>query len=197
MRMKSPIASASLSVSVPGSMHLSTSMRAGRMQGDDAMGPVRPDGPTTKGTGTLMSSNAIDRRTFLATAGVIPVAVRALGAQAPGLEPGFTSLFDGRSLAGWSVQDGPDPHSTSRTARSSSTRGPISRRGCGRRGSTRTSISAASFRQGLDELRHLPPRARARPQHVVRDEDQHLSPDGREPRPSRWARSSRWCRRSR
>jgi hypothetical protein len=54
-----------------------------------------------------MSSDAIDRRTFLATAGVIPIAVRALGAQAPGLESGFTSIFDGRTLAGWSVQEGP------------------------------------------------------------------------------------------
>jgi hypothetical protein len=49
----------------------------------------------------------MDRRTFLATAGLMPVAVRALGAQASGLEPGFVSLFDGQSLSGWSVQEGP------------------------------------------------------------------------------------------
>ena len=49
----------------------------------------------------------INRRTFLATAGIVPVAVRALHAQSPGTESGFASLFDGKTLAGWSVQEGP------------------------------------------------------------------------------------------
>jgi hypothetical protein len=54
-----------------------------------------------------MAGDTINRRTFLATAGVVPAAVRALHAQSPGVEPGFVSLFDGRTLAGWSVQEGP------------------------------------------------------------------------------------------
>jgi hypothetical protein len=45
------------------------------------------------------------RRRFLATAAAVPAAVRALGGQA--IEPGFVPLFDGQSLAGWSVQEGP------------------------------------------------------------------------------------------
>ena len=49
----------------------------------------------------------MNRRTFLATAGLVPAAVRALHAQSPGVEPGFVSLFDGQTLAGWSVQEGP------------------------------------------------------------------------------------------
>jgi 3-keto-disaccharide hydrolase len=49
----------------------------------------------------------MNRRTFLATAGVMPSAVRALQAQSPGVEPGFVPLFDGQTLAGWSVQEGP------------------------------------------------------------------------------------------
>jgi len=35
-----------------------------------------------------------------------PLALRALATQSP-VEPGFASLFDGRTLAGWSVQEGP------------------------------------------------------------------------------------------
>ncbi len=54
-----------------------------------------------------MTAARIDRRTFLATAGLAPFAARALGAQATSPEPGFVSLFDGQSLAGWSVQEGP------------------------------------------------------------------------------------------
>ena len=38
---------------------------------------------------------------------MVPAAVRAAGAQMPAIEPGFVSLFDGQTLAGWSVQDGP------------------------------------------------------------------------------------------
>lgn len=49
----------------------------------------------------------MDRRTFLAATSLMPAAVRALGAQSPGAEPGFTSLFDGQTLAGWSVREGP------------------------------------------------------------------------------------------
>ena len=54
-----------------------------------------------------MTASPMNRRTFLATAGLVPVAARALGAQSAGVEPGFVSLFDGESLAGWSVQEGP------------------------------------------------------------------------------------------
>jgi hypothetical protein len=50
---------------------------------------------------------AINRRTFLAAAVVVPAALRAGQAPTPESEPGFVSLFDGRTLAGWSVQDGP------------------------------------------------------------------------------------------
>lgn len=49
----------------------------------------------------------MDRRTFLTTASLIPTALRALDAQTPGTESGFTSLFDGQTLAGWSVREGP------------------------------------------------------------------------------------------
>jgi hypothetical protein len=49
----------------------------------------------------------MDRRTFLAAAGVLPAAVGLRRTQAPGAEPGFDPLFDGRTLAGWSVRDGP------------------------------------------------------------------------------------------
>ena len=54
-----------------------------------------------------MTGLTMNRRAFLATAGVVPAAVRALHLQSPGAEPGFVSLFDGRTLAGWSVQEGP------------------------------------------------------------------------------------------
>ena len=37
----------------------------------------------------------------------MPAAIRTLGAQSASPEPGFVSLFDGRTLTGWSVQDGP------------------------------------------------------------------------------------------
>ncbi len=49
----------------------------------------------------------MNRRTFLATAGLVPAAVHALQAQSAGVEPGFASLFNGQTLAGWSVQEGP------------------------------------------------------------------------------------------
>lgn len=49
----------------------------------------------------------INRREFLAAATVLPAAARLRPAQPAGLEPGFVSLFDGRSLSGWSVQQGP------------------------------------------------------------------------------------------
>jgi hypothetical protein len=48
----------------------------------------------------------INRRTFLATTAMVPAAFRVLDAQS-GPEPGFVSLFDGKTLAGWSVQEGP------------------------------------------------------------------------------------------
>lgn len=54
-----------------------------------------------------MTRNTLNRRTFLATAGVVPATLRALHAQSPSVEPGFVSLFDGQTLAGWSVQEGP------------------------------------------------------------------------------------------
>ena len=54
-----------------------------------------------------MTRVPMNRRTFLAAAGALPAAVHALRSQAPGAEPGFTSLFDGQTLAGWAVQDGP------------------------------------------------------------------------------------------
>src|SRR5215475_4557761 len=44
------------------------------------------------------------RRTLLATAAAGPL----LFAAPQDDESGFTSLFDGRSLAGWSIQDGPE-----------------------------------------------------------------------------------------
>jgi hypothetical protein len=46
----------------------------------------------------------MDRRTFLAGAGVAPA---LMAAQAPD-ESGFTALFDGRTLTGWTVQEGPE-----------------------------------------------------------------------------------------
>ena len=47
----------------------------------------------------------MNRRNFLAGAGAAPLMWAApQGAE----EAGFASLFDGRSLAGWSVQDGPE-----------------------------------------------------------------------------------------
>lgn len=49
----------------------------------------------------------MNRRTFVTAATMVPAAVRALGAQSSGVEPGFVPLFDGRTLAGWSVQEGP------------------------------------------------------------------------------------------
>jgi hypothetical protein len=48
----------------------------------------------------------MNRRTFLAAAGVVPATLRALHAQPPGVEPAFVSLFDGQTLSGWSVQEG-------------------------------------------------------------------------------------------
>jgi hypothetical protein len=54
-----------------------------------------------------MALETMNRRTFLATAAVAPAAVRWLDAQTAGVESGFVSLFDGRTLAGWSVQEGP------------------------------------------------------------------------------------------
>jgi hypothetical protein len=54
-----------------------------------------------------MTTNTIDRRTFLAAAGIMPAAVRAFQMPPQAAEPGFVSLFDGRSLKGWSVQEGP------------------------------------------------------------------------------------------
>jgi hypothetical protein len=54
-----------------------------------------------------MTRDTIDRRTFLVAAGIVPAAARALQAQSPALEPGFVSLFDGHTLDGWSVREGP------------------------------------------------------------------------------------------
>jgi hypothetical protein len=49
----------------------------------------------------------MNRRTFLTTAALMPAALRTFDAQSPGAEPDFVSMFDGRTLAGWSVQEGP------------------------------------------------------------------------------------------
>ena len=57
-----------------------------------------------------MRRDTIHRRTFLGAltgAGLLPLAVRAQTAHAPADEPGFVSLFDGRTLDAWSVQEGP------------------------------------------------------------------------------------------
>ena len=54
-----------------------------------------------------MSPATINRRTFLAAGSVVPATIAALRAQPSGVEPEFTPLFDGRSLDGWSVQEGP------------------------------------------------------------------------------------------
>jgi Domain of Unknown Function (DUF1080) len=53
-----------------------------------------------------MALAAMNRRTFLAAACAAP-ALTALRAQSPAVESGFVPLFDGQSLAGWSVQEGP------------------------------------------------------------------------------------------
>jgi len=47
---------------------------------------------------------SMDRRTFLAGAGAAAVAISAQAAS----ETGFASLFDGKSLDGWSIQEGPE-----------------------------------------------------------------------------------------
>ena len=49
----------------------------------------------------------MNRRAFLATASLVPAAVRSLQVQTGAAEAEFVPLFDGRSLAGWSVQEGP------------------------------------------------------------------------------------------
>jgi hypothetical protein len=49
----------------------------------------------------------MDRRTFLAATAMAPAALRAATLQSS-LEPGFLPLFDGKSLTGWSVQEGPE-----------------------------------------------------------------------------------------
>lgn len=54
-----------------------------------------------------MTPPKIDRRVFLSAAAVVPAAVHALRAQSAGAEPDFVPLFDGKTLAGWSVQEGP------------------------------------------------------------------------------------------
>ena len=54
-----------------------------------------------------LTHRQIDRRTFLAAAATVPLALRADRSQSPEIEQGFVSLFDGRTLAGWSVQEGP------------------------------------------------------------------------------------------
>ena len=54
-----------------------------------------------------MRRATMNRRTFLTAGCLAPAAVRALHAQSSGVESGFVPLFDGQTLAGWSVQDGP------------------------------------------------------------------------------------------
>jgi hypothetical protein len=48
----------------------------------------------------------MNRRVFLTTATVLPAALRTLDGQSD-VESGFVSLFDDKTLAGWSVQEGP------------------------------------------------------------------------------------------
>jgi hypothetical protein len=45
---------------------------------------------------------ALNRREFLTAAGLAPALL------ATPVEDGFTSLFDGRTLQGWSVREGPE-----------------------------------------------------------------------------------------
>ncbi len=54
-----------------------------------------------------MANTTIDRRTFLAAATIIPASLRLPQAQPSDVEPGFVSLFDGQTLSGWSVREGP------------------------------------------------------------------------------------------
>ena len=118
------------------------------------------------------------RREFLAGAVLAPALLTLR--QEPD-ETGFVRLFDSTSLDGWSVADGPE------TAFYVARRGD---RGAPERGLPRVAAVGAPVRElrlprrvlraGLDEFRHLPARARTRPQHLVRDEDQHLPPGGRE-----------------
>ena len=54
-----------------------------------------------------MPPATMNRRTFLTAGSLLPAMVRALGAESLAIEPGFVPLFDGTSLAGWSVQAGP------------------------------------------------------------------------------------------
>ena len=56
-----------------------------------------------------MTNRTINRRTFLAAAAAagVQATLGGDGFQAPETEQGFVSLFDGRTLAGWSVQEGP------------------------------------------------------------------------------------------
>ena len=49
----------------------------------------------------------MNRRTFLEVAGTVPLALVARQTSSPDAEPGFVSLFDGKTLNGWSVQEGP------------------------------------------------------------------------------------------
>ena len=44
----------------------------------------------------------MNRRAFLTAASAVPVFAQTSS------EPGFTSLFDGKTLEGWTVQDGPE-----------------------------------------------------------------------------------------
>jgi hypothetical protein len=47
----------------------------------------------------------MNRRTFLAAAGALPAALQAQSEQS---EDGFTPLFDGKTLDGWSIREGPE-----------------------------------------------------------------------------------------
>src|SRR5688572_7526511 len=55
----------------------------------------------------MCMSSPLNRRSFLAAAGMLPAAVRMLDAQSTAGEAGFAPLFDGHTLAGWTVQEGP------------------------------------------------------------------------------------------
>ena len=128
-----------------------------------------------------MTRATINRRTFLATAGVVRRVARTTRA-APRRRTGVRSTVrrtDARRLvSAGGTGDG------------------VSSRGRHHRGGSRVELSNLAaighairelrlplrvLPEGLDELRHLPPRSRAWPEYVGGDEDQHLPQNDREP----------------
>ena len=118
------------------------------------------------------------RREFLAGAVLAPALLTLR--QEPD-ETGFVRLFDSTSLDGWSVADGPESafYVDDGAMRGAPERG-LPRVAAVRAPVRELRLPRRVLRAGLDEFRHLPARARTRPQHLVRDEDQHLPPGGRD-----------------